>query len=283
MYNNLHDRFILAPLFKIYHNGLLSCGNLPSGIENFPLKEYCLQSLFLRMTGALEQKLNCILWNIAANNVDFRRKFKSDSRRGVSDSAGKNALYADLIKCCSPFYDPKEQVSIRVASDVWCMVKIPVEAETEYDSLFQQLKRQKGQSSSVSEIAAEAKQSIIFTRCVQNFISLSNSSILATWCQREYNYFIKNFEQMFPFSEFCKQFLMSSKLSSNYDNFVYKLRNEYAHNTLSFRDNLPVFTRLAADDYNYNNVFCRFVFLLLIDEAISNIYSVYINFCKSYY
>ena len=56
-----HSEFILTPIDEILSEAGTAIGNQPRGIENYPLKEYFLQSVFLRLTGAQEQKCKCIL------------------------------------------------------------------------------------------------------------------------------------------------------------------------------------------------------------------------------
>ena len=45
------------------------------GNTDCALKDYFLSSIFLRMTGAQEQKLKCICWEIATHNYDFRYEY----------------------------------------------------------------------------------------------------------------------------------------------------------------------------------------------------------------
>lgn len=44
-------------------------------MESYPLCEYVMQSLFLKLTGAQEQKLKCICWDIATHNYEYRYDF----------------------------------------------------------------------------------------------------------------------------------------------------------------------------------------------------------------
>ena len=60
MFSEVHTDFILTPLMEVLKDGVDACTSMPVGIENGALGEYFMQSLFLRMTGAQEQKLKCI-------------------------------------------------------------------------------------------------------------------------------------------------------------------------------------------------------------------------------
>ena len=57
MYTDIHTEFIQTPIQTILEQGINASHSLTFGIESFPMSEYYLQSLFLRMTGAAEQKM----------------------------------------------------------------------------------------------------------------------------------------------------------------------------------------------------------------------------------
>ena len=60
MYISQHSDFILSPLIKILKDGIAASRATGDGIDSYPMGEYLMQSLFLKMTGAQEQKMKCI-------------------------------------------------------------------------------------------------------------------------------------------------------------------------------------------------------------------------------
>ena len=67
---------------------------------NYIMKEYVLQTLFLKLTGCIEQKAKCILWDIATYDFEFRREFLSDinPKQGeYSTFDSKNTVYKILV------------------------------------------------------------------------------------------------------------------------------------------------------------------------------------------
>ena len=82
MYCDIHTDFILTPLFDIFKDGVNACAPLSKGIENSSLGEYFLQSLFLRLTGAQEQKMKCICWAIASNDYRYRYEYQNVKHYG---------------------------------------------------------------------------------------------------------------------------------------------------------------------------------------------------------
>ena len=79
MVNAKHTKFILTPIFEILKDCVNATKGIGIGIETYPLCEYIMQTTFLKMTGASEQKLKCILWEIATNDFHFRYEFLKTS------------------------------------------------------------------------------------------------------------------------------------------------------------------------------------------------------------
>lgn len=71
---NNQVEFILAPLANIIEEAVAALKGIPNGMASFPVSEYFLQSLFLRLTGAQEQKCKCICWELATYDFEYRRR-----------------------------------------------------------------------------------------------------------------------------------------------------------------------------------------------------------------
>ena len=95
-----HDKFILAPMSKILKEVVLASAGIGSGIETYPLCDYIMQSVFLKMTGYQEQKMKCIAWEIATNDFEYRRRLLNDEDKLGEYSAytAKNKIYKSLCK-----------------------------------------------------------------------------------------------------------------------------------------------------------------------------------------
>ena len=95
-----HDKFILAPMSKILREVVLASAGIGSGIETYPLCDYIMQSVFLKMTGYQEQKMKCIAWEIATNDFEYRRRLLNDEDKlgEYSEYKAKNKIYKSLCK-----------------------------------------------------------------------------------------------------------------------------------------------------------------------------------------
>ena len=89
-----NEKFILSPISLILAEAVAASKGVGDGIESYPVCDYIIQSVFLKMTGFQEQKLKCISWEIATNDFEYRFKFKS---KYYSKYDEKNELYSELI------------------------------------------------------------------------------------------------------------------------------------------------------------------------------------------
>ena len=75
----MHTSFILSDIFEILDDAIMASSSINQNIANYPICDYILQSVFLRLTGYQEQKLKCILWEMASDDFEFRYKYLNGS------------------------------------------------------------------------------------------------------------------------------------------------------------------------------------------------------------
>ena len=74
---------------NIIEEAVAALKGIPNGMASFPVSEYFLQSLFLRLTGAQEQKCKCICWELATYDFEYRRRrFNSREMLGECSCGG---------------------------------------------------------------------------------------------------------------------------------------------------------------------------------------------------
>ncbi len=105
-----HKEFILTPLSSLIEQTLQPMDLYKGQICNYIIKEYVLQSLFIKLTGCMEQKAKCILWDIATHDFEYRRDFlRENSKQGeYSTYDSKNIVYKTLINQGEKFCDRKK-------------------------------------------------------------------------------------------------------------------------------------------------------------------------------
>lgn len=93
-----HSDFIFSPISKILKEAVSASAGIGAGIETFPLCDYVMQSIFIKMTGFQEQKMKCICWDAASIDFEYRYEFTKKPLGECSSYADKNAIYKELVK-----------------------------------------------------------------------------------------------------------------------------------------------------------------------------------------
>ena len=114
-----HKEFILTPLSSLIEQTLQPLDLYKGQICNYIMKEYVLQTLFMKLTGCMEQKAKCILWDIATHDFDYRGDFLRDnSRQGeYSTYKSKNYVYKVLVEHVGVIADQKKIVLLTQLED----------------------------------------------------------------------------------------------------------------------------------------------------------------------
>lgn len=98
MRNNIHTKFILTPIVEILKETATACRCIGIGIETQPLCEYIMQTTFLKMTGASEQKLKCIFWEMATYDYEYRYEKLKNKLGEFSSYKDKNEIFNDILR-----------------------------------------------------------------------------------------------------------------------------------------------------------------------------------------
>ncbi len=94
---NIHSDFILSPITDILKEVVSASAGIGSGIETFPLCDYVMQSVFLKMTGFQEQKMKCVCWEMATVDYEYRYYFTKTPLGECSSYSEKQKIYRDLV------------------------------------------------------------------------------------------------------------------------------------------------------------------------------------------
>ena len=92
-----HRDFILMPIDKILKEVVSATNAVGFTIKAYPLYDYIMQSIFIKMTGFQEQKLKCIVWELATDDYDYRYRKLSNKLGECSSYDDKNNIYKEMI------------------------------------------------------------------------------------------------------------------------------------------------------------------------------------------
>lgn len=312
MYTDIHTDFILTPIRTILEQGINASQSLSSGIESFPISEYHLQSLFLRMTGASEQKMKCLLWQMATDDFEYRYKYLNYQGLGeCSTYASKNTVFKDLVSQITKKL-PDFQVNniwndcvydeITIASEraKW-EEKVKKACQPVIDKNIQNAK-DKGKamtqenidkmSSSIikhnlkeedfdNHLKANKRRSVI-TQLIDRLCHQLKGTNLAIWRTTDLENFLCNCQKDIRGCDVAEKSkdginLLCGKLVGLFETLVYTHRNRTAHNTVAYQKNLPKLETLASKDYYLQNYFYRFAILIVMDEVFLRLYKKYLE------
>ena len=242
MYKSEHTDFILSPLSDILEEGFLACQAVGDGIESYPLCDYVLQSLFLKLTGAQEQKLKCICWDLATKDYDYRYEYLNRKNYGeCSNYDSKNGIFKDLISIIQKrdsTFDPTGTLRADLTAYLPKLSKM-------YDETL------------MSEWQASEyfyyRSSFPSTLSVSQIGQSQNSKGATTYS------------------------LFQSPVKDIYESVVYRHRNRCAHNTLSYQINKPDLDFLASNEAIKHNYFLRYSLILVIDRVFVVLFEKYLS------
>lgn len=245
-----HTKFILKPMSDLLTEALAAISTIGDGMESVPVSDYILQSVFLRMTGFQEQKLKCIVWDLAT--VDYAYRFERFSKRSVGECScydEKNLIYKDLYGMLA---DKGVEITDNIRKDIFEQARDKIIEICSKSSL------RKWYSSQYVEL--ESYLTEINGHCIMTEDHLFKQ---ASNCANKE----KDGKQWK-----CTHGLCMQKV---FEQAVYLYRNQCAHNTQSYQNNLPTLETLASPYYRYCNYFIRFFMLVLIDDVFRYLYRVY--------
>lgn len=234
---NKHHGFILSSITSILEDAVIASSGINFTLETHPLSEYIMQSVFLKMTGFQEQKLKCIAWEMASYDYEYRRTLLKDN-----DNLGEYSSY-------------KSKNSI-------------------YKRLIQLLKKDDPNF----ELNKILDKTLIRNNTIDLIKSIFKGTTLQIWNEKNYKYFTSYIKRTIKPSHFCnsEENLFESSLQELYK-ILYTYRNRYAHNTLSYQQNLPTLNTLFNPKYPYHNFFIWFSQLIIIDEIFMSLYSSFLK------
>ncbi|WP_342975178.1 hypothetical protein [Phocaeicola dorei] len=299
MYNSIHSKFIKTPISTILKDGVNACFGIGYGIETYPLCDYIMQSLFLKMTGAQEQKLKCICWEMATYDYVYRRayldKVKSDYGE-FSTYEQKNNVYKQIIHEIKNYNNNFEIENFRWIKNIDAHtidqlfdkeVSKRIEMEIEKQSRKKELDEENKNNirASITKICNDNKEKIIIeitkrkfvTNVKEDIASFLETSILSIGGWRNYSFWKEEQDCINSLKCALKGTLLKENLKELYENDVIKHRHRCAHNLTSYQQNLPTLDMLSQNGYSYHNYFFRFAILVLIDEIFIRLYEKYIE------
>lgn len=293
MQSSIHSKFILTPVIGILQDAVNACAGIGNGVETQPLGEYVLQTTFLKMTGASEQKLKCICWEMATNDYDYRYRYLKKNYGECSSYRDKSSIYKDIIERIGKIDNSFSVARLFDDVDVSAKEKNLIEQKINKAIANQRKKKKgnftendanklrKGMTVYLTNQGLCEKERLNFSRIVlseniqKSIDSIIGKSLVAQWEQQKYNNYKTMWIDMTEYVYADGDTLFGSELQDLYTDYVYAQRNRCAHNLVSYQNNLPTLKTLIDKNYIYNNYYLHFSILILLDEIFVRLYKKY--------
>lgn len=237
---NIHTNFILSPITDILKDVVSASAGIGNGIETFPLCDYVMQSVFLKMTGFQEQKMKCVCWELATVDYEYRYEFTKIPLGECSSFKEKQSIYKGLI----------EQIKKRSSN-------YQILTDSQKNLILAKI------NSEILNVFDSTNLTIWSQKRFNEYKSI--------WSGIEKKHFASDGNSLFA------EINNGVSLKEIYTEHLYKQRNRVAHNTQSYQQNLPTLKTLIKDNYKFENYFIWFSTLALIDEVFIKLYQDYLN------
>lgn len=248
-----HISFILKPASDIVKEAVWSLNATGGGIETYPICGYLLHSLFLKLTGAQEQKLKCICWEMASRDFDYRyERMERERYSECSNYKDKCLVYNDLLDRIRSF-DENYQVD-----------------DATKDVILNDWRTECGQLFEGSLMAKHFKKSY---EAFKNMII----GIDRSWIMNDKQLLTKQENLSASAKTYAGTNTCGLSLNEIFVKYVHKERNRCAHNTRSYQHNLPSLKGMTADDYKLQNYFLFMSIILLLDTIYVKLFQVYLE------
>lgn len=253
-----HESFILTPISKVLDEAQFALAPLEGNIDNYPLLDYVMQSLYLKMTGFQEQKVKCISWELATDDYALRyERYKKHLLGECSSYKDKKQVFMDLVSILEKGNKGSSVLSDLERTNILLSTKSEIQDFGEKPQLFGWAEK---------SLADFCK---LFDKCGKECVLYVNQCVASDILGHCANCSKKSG------IDAC-EIIQVMTLIDAFDVAI-QHRNRCAHNTTSFQQNLPALDNLQKKEYILENYFVRFALLMIIDKVFVALFKKYLE------
>ena len=245
-----HQEFILTPIRHIVENATYNMAAQNWGIETYPIMEHYFSALYLKVTGASEQKLKCVCWDMATDDYEYRYQTYSLSKIGECSCYEEkqkivNDIYHQILKI-NPQFDISTEID---KNKILTTVVSTINTFYNYSGVRILLGKE--------------------FKTFENYFNTINIDYFLIKNQQNDNVFLLQEKKR-------NNKLIDDDLMCIF-NLAYRHRNRCAHNTLSYQENQVPLSEYQSDVYKYENYFFYYAIMILIDEMVISLYKKHLE------
>jgi hypothetical protein len=251
-------KFILTPILNIIKDAVRAAACIPHGVVNYPLKEYFMQSTFLKVAGAFEQKLVYMVEEI--NEIEKRPKESKDKRSKEPE-------------------DKRLKITFGISYD---------NLKAVYEALYDRICGSPQVIHDLTDNLSNQNRKAMIHEAIKDFVDAIKGSPIIYWEQRTYQQITKTnsvplqkgkplSRAMFftPDQQRKYPYLLCGSLEQYYNDIIYTHRNFVAHNVYA-KAEYPDKPSDMLVDHNANKQYCTMlIILLLLDKYFMTLFGHY--------
>lgn len=270
-----YDKIISRDVSLYVQEVCCAYGNSSNNITQYPLIEYLMSSVLLRMTGFMEQKLDILQLILCHQDEDLKYNLLHKSNKLSSSYQVVSSIYKSFRQIILIF-EKDFNVSERKKYDenLFGNIKCILNAYEKIYNIFKD-------SSIVYPIKRNFDDFLNLKNRISNFDDEQIQKI-----QEELKNQLLSKEERKRKGETLNALVKKNKTRNRFrifslNDYIYvyrhtiNFRHSIAHNIISIRKDLPNISAIKSNNFQYENYFIRFMIVLSIDEVIRDMYKYY--------
>lgn len=264
-----YDKIISKDVSIYIQEVCCAYGNSSHNIANYPLIEYLLSSVLLRMTGFMEQKLDILQLTLCNQDEDFKYNLLRKSNKLSSNYDEVSSIYKSFLSIIQAMEKELNVSDTKKYSDK--LFKSSEYILNAHTKLYNILKN----SSIISPIKRNFDD---FVNLKKSMLDLSED---IAKLRKELDEKTLSKEEKKTKGIALSQLETQQGLCLSEQNYIsiYKrtidFRHSIAHNITSIKRDLPNISFIKSENFQFENYFVRFMIILSIDEVIRDMYDYY--------
>lgn len=271
------EKFLMSDISLYIEEFISIFNNDRITLQNSPICNLALQSIFLKLIGAVEQKIYNLKWYIGFNDLDVRRKIQEDFTRQSTNQDSLNKAYELFI------YKLKEyNPALKFSSSIWRNSDL---LEKSYNKVYEMFSKSSLIDYTGSEFYDFTQNLPLKLFFIHNKLHKALKGEYSSGTKQRINRnidainnelsnYIKNINCYFDNKLSTKEKfenVMSKCLELYYDRLI-RHRHALAHNFISVKMDLPLLKDILHEMYKYDTYYYRFMICIYLDFIIQDIF-----------
>lgn len=249
-------------------------GNSGNSITNYPLIEYLMSSVLLRLTGFMEQKLDTLQLILCDQDEDFRYQLLRKSNKLSSSYEVIASIYSSFQNIISSQEkNLKTLMPAKFSPSLFENTTCIYQAYDKIYNIFKDSSIVNPLKRSFNDFCNLNNYFIDLDSQIQNIINELKNPALSKEERKIKGDEIKKLTRLNKKNK-KSSFLSAENFISIYNRTI-KFRHSIAHNINSIKKDLPSISFIKDAQFQYENYFIRFMIVLCVDEIIRTMYEHY--------